>query len=216
MGEACMAIFWPIPGLKWRTFVTVPGFQVGTWISKSVCMGKEWSQLLNQHLYNINQNKSQNVHKCVEYLAHLPIYLHHSLQYHVQLTYPFIFTKLHVHPHNYFPKNKHIHSYIYIYIYWSIQVHLHADLVYLFISITGIVAKPIPIYSTTSLVNKLETPIHTHTHMYVIKTCKWWKHKFGYKSIYTGLCGQLGKEWLSPWQVLFVLKLNFWILTNNH
>ena len=75
--------------------------------------------------------------------------------------YPFTFIKLHVHSHNYFPKNKHVHSNI----YWSMQVHLHADLVYLFISITGIVATPIPIYSTTSLVNKLETPIYTHTHM---------------------------------------------------
>ena len=47
------------------------------------------------------------------------------------------------------------------------QVHLHADLVYLFISITGIVATPIPIHSTTSLVNKLETSIDTHTHTYI-------------------------------------------------
>ena len=35
----------------------------------------------------INQNKSKNVHRCVEYLAHLPIYLHGSLQCHAQLTY---------------------------------------------------------------------------------------------------------------------------------
>ena len=45
------------------------------------------------------------------------------------------------------------------------QVHLHADLVYLFIFITGIVATPIPIHSTTSLVNKLETPIYTHIYI---------------------------------------------------
>ena len=45
------------------------------------------------------------------------------------------------------------------------QVHLHAALVYPFISITGIVATPIPIHSTTSLVNKLETPIYTHIYM---------------------------------------------------
>ena len=49
--------------------------------------------------------------------------------------------------------------------YWSMQVHLHADLVYLFISITGIVATPMPIHSTTSLVNKLETPIYTHIYL---------------------------------------------------
>ena len=47
-------------------------------------------------------------------------------------------------------------------IIFQIQVHLHADLVYLFISVTGIVATPIPIHSTTCLVNKLETPIYTH------------------------------------------------------
>ena len=47
-------------------------------------------------------------------------------------------------------------------IIFQMQVHLHADLVYLFISITGIVATPIPIYSIISLVNKLETPIYTH------------------------------------------------------
>ena len=46
-------------------------------------------------------------------------------------------------------------------IIFQTQVHLHADLVYLFISITGIVATPILIHSTTSLVSKLETPIYT-------------------------------------------------------
>ena len=51
----------------------------------------------------IYQNKSKNVDRCVEYLAHLPIYLHGSLQCHAQLTYPFTFIKLHVHSHNYFP-----------------------------------------------------------------------------------------------------------------
>ena len=80
----------------------------------------------------------------------LPIYLHGSLQCHAQLTYPFIFIKLHVHSHNYFQKNKHVHSYTH-----------NTSLVYLFISITGIVATPIPIHLTTSLVNKLETPIYT-------------------------------------------------------
>ena len=40
-------------------------------------------------------------------------------------------------------------------------MQVHADLVYLLISIYGTIATPIPIHSTTSLVNKLETPIHT-------------------------------------------------------
>ena len=52
-------------------------------------------------------------------------------------------------------------------IIFQTQVHLHADLVYLFISITGTVATPIPIHSTTSLVNKLETPIYTHIYIYL-------------------------------------------------
>ena len=50
------------------------------------------------------------------------------------------------------------------------QVHLHVDLVYLFISITGIAATPIPTHSTTSLVNKLETPIYTDIYIYIY-TC---------------------------------------------
>ena len=49
-------------------------------------------------------------------------------------------------------------------IYWSMQVHLHADFVYLFISVTGTVATPMPIHSTT-LVNKLEHQ-YTQTHTY--------------------------------------------------
>ena len=54
-------------------------------------------------------------------------------------------------------------------IIFQTQVHIiNADLVYLFISIIGIVATPIPIHSTTSLVNKLETPIYTHTYIYML------------------------------------------------
>ena len=41
----------------------------------------------------------------------LSIHLHGSLHCHAELTYPFTFIKLHVHSHNYFPKNKHVHSY---------------------------------------------------------------------------------------------------------
>ena len=147
MGEACMATFWPIPGLKWRTFVTVPGFQVGTWISKSVCMGKELSQLA---AIKINLRMSIGVWRTLPIF--LPVYLHVVYNVMAQLTYPFTFIKLHVRSHNYF----------------QMQVHLHVDLVYLFFSITGIVATPIPIHSTTSLVNKLETPIYTHIYIYII------------------------------------------------
>ena len=99
----------------------------------------------------------------------LSIHLHGSLQCHAQLTY--------IHSHL-------LNSMSILTIIFQTQVHLHADLVYLFISITGIVATPIPIHSTTSLVNKLETPIYT------------WKHKFGYKYIQAYAVNW--EEWLSP------------------
>ena len=66
-----------------------------------------------------------------------PIHLHGSLQCHAQLTY------IHLHWLNILTiifQKTNVHSNI----YWSMQVHLHADLVYLFISITGIVATPYP------------------------------------------------------------------------
>ena len=97
----------------------------------------------------------------------LPIYLHGSLQCQARLTY--------IHSHL-------LNCMSILTIIFQMQVNLHADLVYLFISITGIVTTPI-----LSLVNKLETPIHTHTplslylslslyiYIYVcvcVKTCK--------------------------------------------
>ena len=72
------------------------------------------------------------------------------------------------------------------------QVHLHADLVYLFLPITGI-----PIHSTTSLVNKLETPIHTHTHIYdMVRLANNGNINFA-TNIYR-LMRSTRKEWLSP------------------
>ena len=73
-------------------------------------------------------------------------------------------------------------------IIFQTQVHLHADLVYLFISITSIVATPIPIHSTISLVNKLETPIlNIYTYIYLRLADN------GNTNLATGLCGQLRK-----------------------
>ena len=98
--------------------------------------------------------KSQNVHRCVEYLAHLPIHLHGSLQCHAQLTL-YIYISIHLHLLNYmssltiiFQKtNMCTHMCVYIYTGLCKYMYLHADSVYLFISITDIVivATPIPI-----------------------------------------------------------------------
>ena len=76
------------------------------------------------------------------------------------ISIPFI--KLHVHPQLFSKKQT------CALIYWSMQVHLHADLVYLLILITGI-----PIHSTNSLVNKLGTPIYTeicHQDLQIMET----------------------------------------------
>ena len=93
-------------------------------------------------------------------------------------------------------------------IIFQTQVHLHADLVYLFISITGIVATPI--HSTTFLVNKLKTPIYTH----MLRLANNENINLA-TNICTGLCSQLGKR-VAVSMTSLVLKLNLWILTNNH
>ena len=95
--------------------LTVPGFQ--QWEPEFL---SQYTQEKNYHNYwisiyiyiKINLKMSIGVWSTLPIF--LPIYLHGSLQCHVQLTYiyPFTFIKLHVHSHNYFPKNKHVHSYI--------------------------------------------------------------------------------------------------------
>ena len=105
-------LFQPLNG----EYSTVPGFQ--QWEPEFLSMhGKRMITITELAFIYYISIKSQNVHRCVEYLAHLPIHLHGSLQCHAQLTlyiyiYPFTFIKLHVQSHNYFPKNKHVHSYV--------------------------------------------------------------------------------------------------------
>ena len=161
MGEACMATFWPTPGLKWRTFDCARFSTVGTWISKSVYMEK-LSQLAYYIYISINIYIKMSIGVWSTLPIFLPIHLHGSLQVqcHAQLTY----ISIHIYdtacPFSQLFSKKQTCALI----YWSMQVHLHAGLVYLYTSVTGIVATPLPIHSVTSLVNKLETPIHTHTH----------------------------------------------------
>ena len=87
-------------------YSTVPGFQ--QWEPEFLSMhGK---RMITISIYiKINLKMSIGVWSTLPIF--LPIHLHGSLQCHAQLTYPFTFIKLHVHPHNYFPKNKYVHSY---------------------------------------------------------------------------------------------------------
>ena len=131
--------------------LTVPGFQQREpeFLSQyHVCIGEEWSQ--------INLKMSIGVWSTLPIF--LPVYLHSSLslQCHAQRTY--LFTLIWLNSMSIFiiilkkTKTKNMCTHILVYASTS-------DLVYLLISITGIVATPKPIHSTTSLVNKLETPI---------------------------------------------------------
>ena len=78
-------------------YSTVPGFQ--QWEPEFLSMhGKRMITITELAFIYYISIKSQNVHRCVEYLAHLPIHLHGSLQCHAQLTlYIYIYIYIHLH-----------------------------------------------------------------------------------------------------------------------
>ena len=129
----------------------------------------------------------------MEYLAHLPIYLHGSLQCHAQLTCPFTFIKLHVHSHNYFPNASTSACWfsvaVHFYNWHSSNTHAHS---FNYFSSQQIGNTNIDTYIYLRLANNGNINLAANIYRLMWST---------------------GKRVAVSW--VFVLKLNFRILTNH-
>ena len=94
------------------------------------------------------------------------------------------------------------------------QVHLHADLVYLFISVTGIVATPIPIHSTISR----QQIGNTNLYIYIKRLANNGNINLATNIyiLYNIYVQPTGKRVAVSMTSLVCFEINLWILTNNH